>query len=78
MTTIEAQVPDSLYQQATEFAARENMTVEQVISLALAQALEAWSTHNEIKERARRGSREKFLEFMAQVPDVEPPDDDCK
>ena len=76
MTTIQAQVPDSLYQQVAEFAARENMTVEQVISQALAQALRAWSTQDEIKERARRGSREKFLEFMAQMPDIEPPDYD--
>jgi hypothetical protein len=76
MTTIQAQVPDPLYQMAADFAARENMTLEQIVSLALAQALGAWAAQNEIKERARRGSREKFLEFMAQVPDVEPPDYD--
>jgi hypothetical protein len=76
MTTIEAQIPEAIYQQAAEFAARENMTLEQVVSLALAQALGAWSVQTAIRERARRGSREKFLEFMAQVPDVEPPDYD--
>lgn len=76
MMTIQAQIPDSLYQQAAEFAARENMTVEQVVSLALAQALGAWSAQSKIEERAQRGSREKFLEFMAQVPDVDPSDYD--
>jgi len=74
MTLIQAQVPDPIYQQAAEFAARENMTLEQVVSLALAQALGAWTALSEIKERASRGSREEFLEFMAQVPDVEPAD----
>lgn len=29
-----------------------------------------------IAERAKRGSREKFLEFMADVPDVEPDERD--
>ncbi len=61
---------------AADFAARENMTLEQIVSLALAQALGAWVAQNEIKVRAQRGSRKKLLEFMAQVPDVEPPDYD--
>ena len=29
-------------------------------------------TREDLKERAKRGSREKFLEILAKVPDVEP------
>ena len=72
MSVIHAEVPDKLFQQVTELARRENMPVERLVSLALAQALGAWQTHSVIAERARRASREGFLRFMDQVPDHEP------
>ena len=34
----------------------------------------AIATEEYLTERAKRGSREKFLAAMAKVPDVEPPD----
>ena len=76
MSTIHAEVPDKLFQQVTELARRENMAVEQLVSLALAQALGAWQTHGVIAERARHASREDFLRFMHLVPDHEPVDGD--
>jgi hypothetical protein len=76
MSVIHAEVPNKLYQQVTEQARRENMPVEWLVSLALAQALGAWQTHSVIAERARHASREDFLRFMDQVPDHEPDEGD--
>jgi hypothetical protein len=76
MSVIHAEVPNKLYQQVTEQARRENMPVEWLVSLALAQTLGAWQTHSVIAERARHASREDFLRFMDQVPDHEPPEGD--
>ena len=76
MSTIHAEVPDKLFQQVTELARRENMPVERLVSLALAQALGAWQTHSVIAERARNASREDFLRFMDQVPAHEPVEGD--
>lgn len=76
MTEIQTKIPDAIYKQAAEFAEKENLSLEQVISLALAHSLGAWNAENYIAERARRGSREKFLEFMSKVPDVEPEEHD--
>jgi hypothetical protein len=42
----------------------------------LAHSLGVWTAESLISERAKRGSREKFLEFMAKVPDVEPEEHD--
>ena len=38
MTTIEARIPEPVLKQAKELAERENMPLEQLISLAVAQA----------------------------------------
>ncbi|MDQ3179798.1 MAG: hypothetical protein M3Q33_04685 [Acidobacteriota bacterium] len=76
MTQFQTKIPDAIYKQAAAFAEKENLSLEQVINLALAHSLGTWTAESMIAERAKRGSREKFLEFMAHVPDVEPDEQD--
>ena len=76
MTTVETKIPDSILRQAKSFAERENISLEQVISLCLAHSLGVWTAESLVLERAKRGSREKFLEFMSKIPDVEPQEHD--
>jgi hypothetical protein len=76
MKTIEAQIPEPVLKQAQELAARENVPLEQIISLAVAQAVGVWSNESYVALRAKRASREKFLDALKEVPDVEPPDYD--
>jgi len=72
MTKIESQIPDSLYNQVRSLAEREHISIDQLVSIALAAQVSAWLTKDYIEERARRGSREGFLKALEQVPDVEP------
>ena len=51
----------AIYKQAAELAEKEKMPVEQLVTLAVTQALGAWTTQSLIAERAKRGNREKFL-----------------
>jgi hypothetical protein len=44
----------------------------QFIMLAIAEKIATLSTMNYLEERAKRGSREKFLAVLAKAPDVEP------
>jgi len=74
MKTIEARVPDAVLQQARELAERERIPLEQLISLAVTQTVGVWSNESYMAARAKRGSREKFLQALEQVPDVEPPE----
>ena len=74
MTTIEAQVPDVVLQQARELAERERIPLEQLISLAVTQSVGVWSNESYLAARAKRGSREKFLQALDQVPDAAPPE----
>jgi hypothetical protein len=72
MTTIQAQVPDPLAKQVEELAAQEKVSVDQIVSIALAYQVSAWRTRDTVATRAERGSWEKFDRAMAKVRDVPP------
>lgn len=72
MTTIQAQVPDPLARQIAELAKQENVSVDQLVSIALAYQVSAWRKRDTIAERAKRGSWEKFDQVMTKVRDVPP------
>lgn len=62
-------VPDELYQRTAEIAAQANISVEDLVISSVEQHLREL---DRLKERAERGSREKFLQVLEKVPDVEP------
>ena len=60
MTKIEANVLDPLAKQVKELAEPENVTVDQLVSIALAYQVSAWRKRDTVAERAKRGNWEKF------------------
>ncbi len=76
MTNLQTQIPDALYQQIEQLAQREQVTIEQFVALALSAQVSSWQTRNYLTERARRGSWDKALEVLRQVPNVEPEEHD--
>lgn len=72
MKTIQAQIPDSLARQLTELADQEQITVDQIVSIALASQISAWRKGDTIAERAKRGSWDKFDRLLEKVRDVPP------
>ncbi|MEJ7713423.1 MAG: hypothetical protein WKF84_27165 [Pyrinomonadaceae bacterium] len=72
MTMMSVEVPDALYQRLADVAAKEGVTVEGLISSALAEKIAALQAEDYLRQRAARGSREKFERVLARVPDVEP------
>ena len=70
MTTIHAQVPDALAKKVAELALQEQVTVDQLVSIALASQVSAWRRRDTIAERAKRGSWENFDRVMAKIPDA--------
>jgi predicted transcriptional regulator len=71
MSTISLRLPDSLHKQVRKLAEKENVSINQLITLALAEKLSALMTEEYLEERAKRGSRNKFKRAMAKVPKVE-------
>ena len=72
MSTLSIRIPDYLHKQVKNLAANEKISINQFITLALAEKLSALMTEDYIKERAKRASKDKFLKALEQVPDIEP------
>ncbi len=75
MTAISLRLPDSLHKIARELAQDEGISMNQLITLALAEKVSALATESYLEERAARGNRAKFEEALTRVADVEPPDE---
>jgi metal-responsive CopG/Arc/MetJ family transcriptional regulator len=75
MTTITVTIPDFLHAEVDQLVKREGMSWDQFVALAVAEKTSAIVTEEYLEERARRGSKEKFLAAMAKVADVEPLDE---
>jgi len=72
MSSISLRLPDSLHGRVRELAAKENVSINQLITLALAEKVSALMTEEVLGARARRGDRKKFRRALARAADVEP------
>jgi hypothetical protein len=62
-----------VYRQIAELAARQQVSVERIVSAALAEQLAGWAR---IEQMAAQGNRERFLAALDKVPATEPAPDD--
>ena len=62
-------LPEEILRQAEQLAAREHVSVEELVSAALA---EQFAGAAYLRRRAERASAEKFRAALDQIPDVEP------
>jgi hypothetical protein len=76
MSALSLRLPHSLHERARALARREGISINQLISTALAEKMSALLTEEYFRERGQRASRAKFLAALAKVPDVEPEDHD--
>lgn len=72
MGTMSVRFPESLHKQLKGMARREGISINQLITTAVAEKMSALMTADYLEERARRGSRAKFEAVLAKVPSVEP------
>jgi predicted transcriptional regulator len=76
MSTISLRLPDSLHKQVRKLAEQESVSINQLITLALAEKLSALATEEYLDQRAERGNRKKFVRAMARVPKTKPEEHD--
>ena len=77
MSAIQVRLPSSLHEAVRELAKSENVSMNQLIILAVAEKVASLLTETYIQERAERANRASFEAALAQVPDVEPASDDA-
>jgi hypothetical protein len=76
MSTISLRLPDSLHDTVRKLAEQESISINQLITLALAEKVSALMTEEYLGTRARRGAKRKFQRAMARVANVEPEEHD--
>ena len=72
MGTISLRLPDSLHEKVRQLAERDQISINQFITLATAEKLAALLTEEYLVERAARGSRTRFEQAMSKVSTTEP------
>ncbi|MES1244314.1 MAG: toxin-antitoxin system HicB family antitoxin [Acidobacteriota bacterium] len=73
MATLSIRLPDSLHRQLKGLATKEKVSINQLISTAVAEKMSALMTEDYLEALARQGDREAFDRVLAKVPAV-PPD----
>jgi predicted DNA-binding ribbon-helix-helix protein len=76
MTALSLRLPSSLHRKLAEVAESEGVSINQLISSAVAEKMSALMTEEYLETRAKRASRPKFAAALAKVADVEPDERD--
>ena len=76
MSMLNVNIPESLHRRAESLAQDDGVPLEQFIATALAEKVAVLDADSYIRERAARGTREKFDRVLSKVPDVEPEEPD--
>lgn len=76
MSAISLRLPESLHKAARDLARTENISINQLITLALAEKVSALAAEDFIQKRAARASKQKFANALAKVPHATPADYD--
>jgi hypothetical protein len=72
MSTLSIRLPNSIHQHAKRLARDEGVSVNQLISSALAEKLSALDAERYLNERAERGKKVDIDAILAKIPSVEP------
>ena len=70
MSALSLRLPESIHHGAREFARREGVSINQLISTAIAEKLAALATQEFIAQRAAQANPALFAQALAQVPKV--------
>ena len=74
MSALTVELPDKLHEKAREVAAAKNLSMDALVAIALAQSLSRLVADPYLEERAARATGKGIEQFLAKVPDAEPPE----
>jgi hypothetical protein len=76
MSTLSLRLPNSLHEEIKKLARREGISINQLVSTAVAEKLAALMTEEHLEKRARRGSNQKFQRVLRKVRSRPPAEED--
>jgi predicted transcriptional regulator len=71
MSTLSLRLPESIHKRLKEWAQKDDTSINQLITTAVAEKLAALSTLDYLESRAKQASKEKFDAVLARVPNIE-------
>lgn len=77
MSALSLRLPESLHRKLAELASKEGISINQLISSAVAEKMSALMTEDYLAARAKRGDRARFQAALAKVPDRLPEEADA-
>ena len=72
MPIIELEIPDELLERARKLAVQLNLTLDQFVTQALENQIRMRRRFDELLAIGQQVTRERFLEILAKLPDIEP------
>jgi hypothetical protein len=72
MSTLSLRLPESLHRKIRELAARDDVSINQFIAMAVAEKTATLLTVDYLADRGSRGRAALFDRVLARVPDVPP------
>ena len=72
MSALNIQIPNSLYSSLQKLAEQDGISMDQFVTLAIAEKIAALATECYLQERANRGNRASYAAVLSKVPDIEP------
>ncbi len=72
MSMLSLRLPKSMYSDLKDIAKVEGVSMNQFVTIAIAEKIASLNALNYMEKRAERGSREKLLAVLAKAQDVEP------
>jgi len=76
MSTLSVRLPDSIHREVRELAKEDGVSINQFISLAIAEKVSSLRTVEFLKQRATRGSAAHLLSILDAAPDIAPDEND--
>ncbi len=71
MSTMSIRFPESLHRKLRDFARQDAVSINQLVTSAVAEKLAALATLEYLEARGKRATDATFAAALAQVPDVE-------
>ncbi len=72
MSNISLRLPDSLHKSVRQLAHRDHVSINQMITLALAEKISTLMTEEYLGKRAQKGRKKAFLKALVKVSKGEP------
>jgi len=71
MSALSLRLPESLHHQVRELAERDKVSINQFVTLAVAEKVAALRTLAYIEQRGQQGSREKFDRVLHKIAEAD-------